>query len=116
MIVNAPLTTAETYIVPLPISVAALAVIGVNSGVDPAAQLVVGHHGGGRTGHERHGAGGVRSSRRELLDRENDLLQIRLGNPGDIGRHSVPPVARSGTTPAKNVQDVIAGIRTLKRE
>ncbi len=37
-IVNEPLATAETYMVPLPTSVAAFAVTGVNSGTDPVAQ------------------------------------------------------------------------------
>ena len=102
--------------VPLPTSAAAFAVVGVNSGVDPAAQFlsvttVVAAPVASVTVPSR-----VRPPRRELLDGENDLLQIGLGNPGNIGRHSVPPVVRSGTTPAQNVQDVAAGIRTLKRE
>jgi len=55
-------------------------------------------------------------SGREVLQCKNDLFQVGLGDPGHIGRHSVPPVARSGTTPAQNVHDDSAGIRTLNRE
>ena len=43
VMVNDPLATALTYMVPLPTSVAAFAVTGVSSGVDPTAQFVVSH-------------------------------------------------------------------------
>jgi hypothetical protein len=41
VIVKLPLVTALTYMVPLPTSAAALAVVGVNIGVDPEAQFAV---------------------------------------------------------------------------
>src|SRR6185437_11653373 len=62
-----------------------------------------------------HDADRIRPTGRELLDRENNLLQIGLRGAGNVSGHCVPLVVMSGSTPAAKVHDAPAGILILKR-
>ena len=116
MIVNDPFATPLTYTVPLPTSAAALAEAGVKIGVEPCAQfavvtVVVADPVASVTLPTAFDRPAARFCKASTI-----FFKVGLGDPGYIGRHSVPPVVRSGTTPAQNVHDVSAGIRTLNRE